>query len=144
MNKNNKETVKINPLGGLEQIGMNITAIEYESLDEAVEFINDKLSYGDMDAYDNIAILTNDEADAYEVYKQLSEYTEVTLITNQSVVYAGGVVVLPKFLAKGMEFDAVYVMTDGTYDGSMVTRHAHYIACTRALHELYVLDVEQP
>lgn len=30
MNKNNKETVKIIPLGGMEQIGMNITAIEYE------------------------------------------------------------------------------------------------------------------
>ena len=30
MNKTNKETVKIIPLGGLEQIGMNITAIEYE------------------------------------------------------------------------------------------------------------------
>lgn len=30
MNKINKETVKIIPLGGLEQIGMNITAIEYE------------------------------------------------------------------------------------------------------------------
>lgn len=30
MNKKNKETVKIIPLGGLEQIGMNITAIEYE------------------------------------------------------------------------------------------------------------------
>lgn len=30
MNKNKKETVKIIPLGGLEQIGMNITAIEYE------------------------------------------------------------------------------------------------------------------
>lgn len=128
----------------VERHGRVPEEIQCESLDEAVEFINDKLSYGDMDAYDNIAILTNDEADAYEVYKQLSEYTEVTLITNQSVVYAGGVVVLPKFLAKGMEFDAVYVMTDGTYDGSMVTRHAHYIACTRALHELYVLDVEQP
>ena len=41
---------------------------------------------------------------------------------------------------RGMEFDAVYVMTDGTYDGSMVTRHAHYIACTRALHELYAVS----
>lgn len=30
MNKKNSETVKIIPLGGLEQIGMNITAIEYE------------------------------------------------------------------------------------------------------------------
>ena len=30
LNKNKKESVKIIPLGGLEQIGMNITAIEYE------------------------------------------------------------------------------------------------------------------
>lgn len=30
MNKNKKESVKIIPLGGLEQVGMNITAIEYE------------------------------------------------------------------------------------------------------------------
>ena len=110
-------------------------------MEEAVEFIGDKLSYGEMDAYDNIAILTNDEADAYDMYRQLSEFTEVTLITNQSVVYSGGVVVLPKFLAKGMEFDAVYVITDGSYNGSMAVRHAHYIACTRALHELYVVDV---
>lgn len=132
-------------IGGntVERHGRVPEEIQCGSLNEAVEFINDKLSYGDMDAYDNIAILTNDEADAYEVYRQLSEYTEVTLITNQSVVYAGGVVVLPKFLAKGMEFDAVYVMTDGTYKNSMVTRHTHYIACTRALHELYVIDVMQ-
>ena len=132
-------------IGGntVERHGRVPEEIQCGSLDEAVEFINDKLSYGDMDAYDNIAILTNDEADAYEVYRQLSEYTEVTLITNQSVVYSGGVVVLPKFLAKGMEFDAVYVMTDGTYKNSMVTRHTHYIACTRALHELYVIDVMQ-
>ena len=132
-------------IGGntVERHGRVPEEIQCGSLDEAVEFINDKLSYGDMDAYDNIAILTNDEADAYEVYRQLSEYTDVTLITNQSVVYSGGVVVLPKFLAKGMEFDAVYVMTDGTYKNSMVTRHTHYIACTRALHELYVIDVMQ-
>ena len=30
MNSENKETVKIIPLGGLEQIGMNITVFEYE------------------------------------------------------------------------------------------------------------------
>ena len=115
--------------------------IKCGSVEEAVEFIGDKLSYGEMDAYDNIAILTNDEADAYDMYRQLSEFTEVTLITNQSVVYSGGVVVLPKFLAKGMEFDAVYVITDGSYNGNTAVRHAHYIACTRALHELYVVNI---
>ncbi len=132
-------------IGGntVERHGKVPEKVQCESLDDAIEFMGDKLSYGEMDAYDNIAILTDDEADAYEIYRRLSEYTEVTLITNQSVVYAGGVVVLPKFLAKGMEFDVVYVMTDGSYVNSMVTRHTHYIACTRALHELYELDVIQ-
>lgn len=132
-------------IGGntVERHGKVPEKVQCESLDDAIEFMGDKLSYGEMDAYDNIAILTDDEADAYEIYRRLSEYTEVTLITNQSVVYAGGVVVLPKFLAKGMEFDVVYVMTDGSYVKSMVTRHTHYIACTRALHELYELDVIQ-
>lgn len=125
----------------VDRHGRKPESFECEDVDEAVSVIDDKLSYGDMDAYDNIAILTNDEADAYEIYRTLSEYTEVTLITSQSVVYSGGVVVLPKFLAKGMEFDVVFVVTDGTYERSVVTRHAHYIACTRALHELYEIII---
>jgi DNA helicase-2/ATP-dependent DNA helicase PcrA len=87
-------------------------------------------------------VLVDDEREAYEAYKLLSQETEVTLITSQSTVYAGGVVVLPKFLAKGMEFDAVYVLTDGSYRENVVACHAHYIACTRALHQLYVLEIK--
>ena len=49
MNKNNKETVKIIPLGGLEQIGMNITAIEYEDsiivIDCGLAFPEDDMLY---------------------------------------------------------------------------------------------------
>lgn len=128
----------------VQRHGKKPETVDCESVDDAVSYIGDKLCYGEMDDYDNIAVLTNDEADAYEMYRGLSEYTEVTLITSQSVVYSGGVVVLPKFLAKGMEFDAVYVMTDGTYEKSTVTRHAHYIACTRALHELTCIRVASP
>lgn len=125
----------------VDRHGARPEVVECVDIDEAVEYIAGKLGYGDMDEYENIAILTNDEGDAYELYRQISSCTEVTLITSQSVVYSGGVVVLPKFLAKGMEFDAVFVMTDGTYERSTVTRHAHYIACTRALHELYEIVV---
>lgn len=127
----------------VDRHGKSPENIRLQSLSDASEFIYDKLSYGDMDEYDNIAILTDDEEEAYHLYRQLSGYTEVTLITSQSVVYSGGVVILPKFLAKGMEFDAVYVLTDGNWNNSMATRHAHYIACTRALHELYVIEVEE-
>lgn len=125
----------------VDRHGKKPEIVSCDDIDEAIDYIAEKLGYGDMDEYDNIAILANDEADAYEIYRQLSQCAEVTLITSQSVVYSGGVVVLPKFLAKGMEFDAAFVMTDGTYERSVVTRHAHYIACTRALHELYEIVV---
>lgn len=113
--------------------------IEIDSLTDAVAFVAEKLQYGDMDAYENVAVLCDDEAEAFALYQELSEYTDVTLITNQSVVYTGGVVVLPKFLAKGMEFDVVFVMQEAVMPEDMIRRNAYYISCTRALHELYVL-----
>ena len=46
MNKKNNKTVKIIPLGGLEQIGMNITAIEYE---DSIIVVDCGLSFPDDD-----------------------------------------------------------------------------------------------
>jgi len=46
LNSENKETVKIIPLGGLEQIGMNITAIEYK---DDIIVIDGGLSFPDDD-----------------------------------------------------------------------------------------------
>ena len=46
LNSDNKETVKIIPLGGLEQIGMNITAIEYK---DDIIVIDGGLSFPDDD-----------------------------------------------------------------------------------------------
>ena len=43
MNKQEKSTVKIIPLGGMEQIGMNITLIEYED-----NIIKDKIDSYDL------------------------------------------------------------------------------------------------
>ena len=46
LNSENKETVKIIPLGGLEQIGMNITAVEYK---DDIIVIDGGLSFPDDD-----------------------------------------------------------------------------------------------
>lgn len=113
--------------------------IEVDSLEDAAAFVAEKLQYGDMDDYENVAVLCDDEEEAFAIYQALSAYTDVTLFTNQSVVYTGGVVVLPKFLAKGMEFDVVYVVQDSDAQKDIIRRNAYYISCTRALHELYVL-----
>ncbi len=116
--------------------------VDLEGMEEILEFIDEKLSYGDMDAFDNIAILCDDEAEAFAIYKELSEMTDVTYLTNQSTVYSGGTVVMPKFLAKGMEFDAVFVVNKASSMGAKHYVRNYYISCTRALHELYVLNVK--
>lgn len=102
-------------------------------MDELIMYITDK----DLDAYDNVAVLVDDEAQAFRVSRELeAEGLYVTLLTHQSSVYSGGLVVLPKFLAKGMEFDAVFVVNCGHEN-----THSYYISCTRALHELYVCNM---
>ena len=45
MKDNNNKPVKIIPLGGLEQIGMNITAIEYE---DSIIVIDCGLAFPDL------------------------------------------------------------------------------------------------
>lgn len=110
-----------------------------EDVSDAAAYLAEKLQYGDMDDYDNIAVLCDSEEEAFVLYEALSGYTDVTLITGQSTVYTGGVAVLPKFLAKGMEFDVVFVLQESAKPENVISRNAYYISCTRALHELYVL-----
>lgn len=108
---------------------------------KASHYIVEKLWEGGASDYDNIAILCDDEEQAYEIYRLLNSEMDVKLLTEDSVVYTGGIVVLPKFLAKGMEFDVVFVINKSQEKQNAVSRHAYYISCTRALHELYVINI---
>ena len=55
--------------------------------------------------------------------------------------YDRGVLVIPSYLSKGIEFDAVII-----YDASNEAYHRElerklfYTACTRAMHELYLFS----
>ncbi|SFU32026.1 DNA helicase-2 / ATP-dependent DNA helicase PcrA [Alicyclobacillus macrosporangiidus] len=54
--------------------------------------------------------------------------------------YEGGVSVLPVYLAKGLEFDAVLLVGADArhYDDSPLSAKLLYVGCTRALHRLWV------
>lgn len=125
----------------LNRHGMEPVVMSVDGIEDAAAFIAEKLDYGELDDFDNVAILCEDEEHAFEMYREMEDYEQVTYLTNQSTVYNGGVVVLPKFLAKGMEFDVVFVINDGNAMENRIRRHAYYISCTRALHQLYVLNI---
>jgi DNA helicase II / ATP-dependent DNA helicase PcrA len=86
-----------------------------------------------------IAVICKTASQCEDLYKSISSYVDISLISNQNEVYQGGVVIIPSYLAKGLEFDAVLVNSIEDKDYSEAEdRRLLYTVCTRALHELYL------
>lgn len=63
------------------------------------------------------------------------------VITNSSKKYDGGIVIVPVYLSKELEFDVVFILdvSDEKYRNNEMEAKLLYVACTRALHKLYLL-----
>ncbi|MNC44017.1 Helicase IV [compost metagenome] len=84
-------------------------------------------------------MITKTAAESREAYETLRAggSEELRLITKNTPTFEKGILVIPAYLAKGVEFDAVLI-----YDASMQSYHREnerklfYTACTRAMHRL--------
>ncbi|MGR5874136.1 ATP-binding domain-containing protein [Bacillus pacificus] len=74
--------------------------------------------------------------------KRLIHIENIKLVKSNSAEYEQGIVVIPAYLAKGIEFDAViiYDASKDVYSDESV-RRLFYTACTRAMHELQLYSV---
>lgn len=89
--------------------------------------------------YKLIAVICKTAAQCEAMYGSINSYVDISLISNQNEIYKGDVVVIPSYLAKGLEFDAVLVNSIEDRDYSEAEdRRLLYTVCTRALHELYL------
>jgi Superfamily I DNA and RNA helicases len=89
--------------------------------------------------YESIAIICKSRSEAEHVYERLKNHIKVRLVSFEDSIIEKGVSVIPAYLVKGLEFDAVFVYngSDENYF-SRFDRNLLYIACTRALHRLAV------
>ncbi|MBB6691631.1 UvrD-helicase domain-containing protein [Cohnella xylanilytica] len=81
------------------------------------------------------------------IKERLADDVPVTLVTGGSANLPKGVSILPSYLSKGIEFDAVLVWdASGSRYGREQDRKLLYTVCTRALHVLrvYSLGVRSP
>ncbi|MHB8063432.1 MAG: RNA polymerase recycling motor HelD [Ruminiclostridium sp.] len=89
--------------------------------------------------YKLIAVICKTTSQCETLYKSINSYVNISLVSNQNEVYQGGVVTIPSYLAKGLEFDVVLVNSIEDKDYSKAEdRRLLYTVCTRALHELYL------
>lgn len=89
-----------------------------------------------------MAVLTRSLREAAELYDSLAgQFDDLHLIDGSMTEYQGGLSVLPVYLSKGLEFDAV-ILADadsGHYGEAAWDAKLMYVGCTRALHELWLL-----
>lgn len=78
---------------------------------------------------------TSDEARTVAGHLAQAVGRPVALVDHPAAAFPGGVMVLPVALAGGLEFDAVVVADVSAYKGAD-TRHALYVAASRARHRL--------
>ncbi len=86
-----------------------------------------------------IAVICKNVKQCEAYYEGIKEFTGISLITDHNEEYQGGTVVIPSYLAKGLEFDAVIVCTADSFNYSREEdRRLLYTVCSRALHELHL------
>lgn len=89
------------------------------------------------EGFESVAILCKTMKQAKMLYQRISKQTCVKLVDGNDDEIGKGCYVMPVYMAKGLEFDAVLVY--GVEDINYCTdtdRRLLYIACTRALHRL--------
>jgi DNA helicase-2/ATP-dependent DNA helicase PcrA len=95
--------------------------------------------------YNTIAIICKSAAESTAAYDALSSVEEIKLVKSGSIEYEQGVVVMPAYLAKGIEFDAVIIYdASAQVYGDESLRRLFYTACTRAMHHLHLYSVGEP
>ncbi|HAN09772.1 MAG TPA: hypothetical protein DCP90_04070 [Clostridiales bacterium] len=92
--------------------------------------------------YKQIAIVCKSIKDCDEIYRVMKEkFENINCIKKGEDIYKKGIVVIPAYLAKGLEFDGVLVYSP---KGSSYVDERDikllYVVCTRALHELRIYN----
>lgn len=88
--------------------------------------------------YHSIGLLCRNEKNARKLYKRLEKRVDISLFeVGGGVADIQGSFIMPVYLSKGLEFDAVLIC-DADPDNYRVEedRNYLYVACTRALHRL--------
>ncbi|MFC4600773.1 RNA polymerase recycling motor HelD [Cohnella hongkongensis] len=98
------------------------------------------------EGFASIAVVAKTAAESREAYESLRMHGEegLKLITKTTFAFDKGVMVIPVYLAKGIEFDAVCIYNASPTAYSRDNeRKLLYTACTRAMHRLHLYTADE-
>ncbi|WP_182200841.1 RNA polymerase recycling motor HelD [Paraliobacillus salinarum] len=100
------------------------------------------IEYYKEKGHQTIAIICKTLHESERVYAYLKDQVDVNLLDPKAHTYQKGLLVIPAYLAKGIEFDAViiYNASKNRFENDL-ERNLLYTACTRAMHDLSVISL---
>ncbi len=92
----------------------------------------------------SIAIITKNDIEATKIYKLLVyDFKDLVLMRNNSNKFSRKLVVIPSYMAKGLEFDATIIYTEKDNKYTKKERYLYYVACTRSQHHLIIYNQDK-
>ncbi|WP_017212141.1 RNA polymerase recycling motor HelD [Clostridium beijerinckii] len=104
---------------------------EVSNNEEFVDTIISLIEDYEEEGYENIAVIFKDKNELNKFSHVIKEKINIQSLDNDDIMYKGGKVLLPAYLAKGLEFDGVIMV-----ESEEIEPLVKYIMCTRALHRL--------
>lgn len=115
--------------------GKPVEEIEFHNNEELSESIIESLKEFSNEGLESIAIITRDKEELERVYNLISNKVHLVKFDNEDVLYKGGNVIIPSYFAKGLEFDGVIIVDNGSSKDENEDL-IKYIMSTRVLHRL--------
>ena len=127
--------------------GEKVHLIKKDTVEETATDIKKKISELKKDNYKSIAVICKDQNECLKMLKFLKDKSSsIYIISGSEKEYMGGTVIVPSFLAKGLEFDACFITgcDSGRYAENELDGKLLYVSMTRPLHKLYIYYSGEP
>jgi DNA helicase II / ATP-dependent DNA helicase PcrA len=124
--------------------GEPITVREMDNLKDLTAAVSIKIKESLKEGFKSLAIICKTLQDCIEMKTQLSKHKiTVGLISGTEKDYSGGIVLIPSYLVKGLEFDVVIIANASSevYRKEELDIKLLYIAMTRPLHRLHIYSI---
>ncbi|OWZ85023.1 RNA polymerase recycling motor HelD [Natranaerobius trueperi] len=104
--------------------------------DNLIDGLKKKILELQEQGYASIAIIGKTLTECKKIH-ELLDMKDITLLSGKEAEYQGGVVIVPSYAAKGLEFDAVTIVSlDEAFYETELDAKLLYVAMTRAIHNL--------